>query len=291
MTAPTEVDTPVGPERAGGQGLDPEQYESGDRAIYILLTDPVAGPQTDLVITCRDDAYEVWAKRGMIRFQRFFARDGHGFEYRVIEQIGDNPIENQDGRAVVSRIAYSKDSSPGVNVGNFSGTGSFGDTVFEVTQQYVSTFTGTAFDDVLVASLQWAAKRYPPSAQGPTGPFAVNLPPGIVEWRYRRIVEAARMRGHDIEVLNTLLGRGILPAVLVTFGLSIVIQNGRITAVGANTRVPGNARVIDAKGRPVTPGIFVAGTNLAAVEVDLEHRAVAERDLDARIHGQFLGRE
>ena len=113
MTAPTEVDTPVGPERAGGQGLDPEQYESGDRAIYILLTDPVAGPQTDLVITCRDDAYEVWAKRGMIRFQRFFARDGHGFEYRVIEQIGDNPIENQDGRAVATlddEVAASKAS-------------------------------------------------------------------------------------------------------------------------------------------------------------------------------------
>ncbi len=57
--------------------------------------------------------------------------------------------KDQDGRAVVSRIAYTKDSSPGVNFGNFSGTGSFGDTIFEVTQQYVSTFTGTAFDVAL----------------------------------------------------------------------------------------------------------------------------------------------
>ncbi len=57
-----------------------------------------------------------------------------------------------------------------------------------------------AFEDVLVASLQWAAKRYPPSAQGPTGPFAVNLPPGIVEWRYRRIVEAV---GPDAAPLAT----------------------------------------------------------------------------------------
>ena len=54
---------------------------------------------------------------------------------------------------------------------------------------------------------------------------------------------------------------------------TIIIQNGRITAVGANKRIPGNARVIDASGRPVTPGIFVAGTNLAAVEVDLEDTA------------------
>ena len=37
------------PERLQGQGLDPEQYESGDRAIHVLLTDATAGPQTDIV--------------------------------------------------------------------------------------------------------------------------------------------------------------------------------------------------------------------------------------------------
>src|SRR3972149_2507302 len=61
----------AGPERPGGQGLDGNQEESGNRAIAALLTDPVRGPQTDLAITYRDGAYEVWAKRGMIRFQRF----------------------------------------------------------------------------------------------------------------------------------------------------------------------------------------------------------------------------
>ena len=54
---------------------------------------------------------------------------------------------------------------------------------------------------------------------------------------------------------------------------TVVIHNGRIVAVGANVAIPKNARVIDAKGRPVTPGIFVAGTNLGAVEVDLETTA------------------
>jgi arylsulfatase A-like enzyme len=83
------------PERLAGQGLDPEQFESGDRAIHAILTDAVAGPQTDFVATYRDGAYEVWAKRGMIRFQRLFAPSS-GFEYRVIEQIHKNPIENQD---------------------------------------------------------------------------------------------------------------------------------------------------------------------------------------------------
>jgi hypothetical protein len=69
MTATHDpVSTPALPERLQGQGLDEHQYESGDRAIHAILTDATAGPQTDLVITYRDGAYEVWAQRGMIRF-------------------------------------------------------------------------------------------------------------------------------------------------------------------------------------------------------------------------------
>src|SRR3974377_665381 len=36
----------------------------------------------------------------MIRFERLFAADGKGFEYRVIEQIGENPVAAQDYRAL-----------------------------------------------------------------------------------------------------------------------------------------------------------------------------------------------
>jgi hypothetical protein len=89
-----------GPERPGGQGLDANQEESGNRAIAALLTDPVRGPQTDLVITYRDGAYEVWAKRGMIRFQRFYG-DG-GYDYRIVEQIGDDPVADQDPTALAT---------------------------------------------------------------------------------------------------------------------------------------------------------------------------------------------
>jgi hypothetical protein len=118
MTATHDrVGEAVGPERLAGQGLDPNQYESGDRAIYLLLTDPNEGPHTDLVITWRDGAYEVWAHRGMIRFQRFFA-DGGGYDYRIIEQIGENPIENQDRKALATideELAASKASGfPGI---------------------------------------------------------------------------------------------------------------------------------------------------------------------------------
>ena len=113
MTTSEATTEAVLPERLSGQGLDEHQYESGDRAIRVLLTDPTVGPQTDLVITYRDGAYEVWAQRGMIRFQRFYARRGGGYEYRVIEQIGENPIANQDRKALATideELAASKAS-------------------------------------------------------------------------------------------------------------------------------------------------------------------------------------
>ena len=71
-----------GPERLRGQGLDHHQEESGNRAIHALLTDPVIGDQVDLVLTWREAtaerpaAYEVWSRRGMVRFRRVIADDG-----------------------------------------------------------------------------------------------------------------------------------------------------------------------------------------------------------------------
>ena len=91
----------AGPERLGGQGLDRNQEESGNRAISLLLTDPVVGDQTDFVATHRDGAYEVWAKRGMVSFQRHYGTDGT-YEYRIIETVGVNPIENEDSHAVAT---------------------------------------------------------------------------------------------------------------------------------------------------------------------------------------------
>jgi hypothetical protein len=83
----------LGPERPGGQGLDKNQEESGNRAILALLTDPHVADQVDLVITCRDSAYEVWAARGMVRFRRV-STNGQP-RYEIIEQIGENPVADQ----------------------------------------------------------------------------------------------------------------------------------------------------------------------------------------------------
>lgn len=90
-----------GPERPGGQGLDSNQYESGDRAILALLKETRAADQVDLVATWRGDAYEVWSRGGMIRFKRF--RDSRGaLSFDVIEQVGDNPIARQDPFAIAT---------------------------------------------------------------------------------------------------------------------------------------------------------------------------------------------
>ena len=48
---------------------------------------------------------------------------------------------------------------------------------------------------------------------------------------------------------------------------TIVVQGGRITAVGEEVRVPDNAQVIDATGMTVTPGMINAGTVIGLSEI------------------------
>lgn len=88
-----------GPERLAGQGLDPEQDESGDRAIHALLTHPVVGAQVDLLLTWRPTGYEVWAARGMVRFQRVID-DAGCLQFEVLEIVGRNPLAADDPLAL-----------------------------------------------------------------------------------------------------------------------------------------------------------------------------------------------
>ncbi len=96
-----------GPERLAGQGLDAAQHDSGNRAIHALVSDAGVGDQVDLVLTWRDGhgdepgAYEVWARRGMVRFRRHVADDG-ALAFEVIEVIGENPVANQDQLALAT---------------------------------------------------------------------------------------------------------------------------------------------------------------------------------------------
>ncbi len=62
-------------------------------------------------------------------------------------------------------------------------------------------------------------------------------------------------------------------------GGTVVIRDGRITAVGANVAIPAGARRIDARGKLVTPGLINAQTVLGLVEVGGER---ATRNTSAR---------
>jgi imidazolonepropionase-like amidohydrolase len=48
---------------------------------------------------------------------------------------------------------------------------------------------------------------------------------------------------------------------------TVIIQNGKITAVGANATAPSGAETIDGKGLSVYPGMIDAGTSMGLVEI------------------------
>jgi imidazolonepropionase-like amidohydrolase len=78
-------------------------------------------------------------------------------------------------------------------------------------------------------------------------------------------------------------------------GGTVLIQNGRITAVGANVAIPAGARRIDATGKWVTPGLIESSTTMGIAEVssitesnDAEIQDVtSRRDTDDQVQAAF----
>ena len=68
---------------------------------------------------------------------------------------------------------------------------------------------------------------------------------------------------------------------------TIVIKDGRIVAIGKGLKAPVGAEVIDAKGRPVTPGLFDAFGSLGVVEVELEDATVDSGNGDTRFSAAY----
>ncbi|HEY5921676.1 MAG TPA: amidohydrolase family protein [Kofleriaceae bacterium] len=58
---------------------------------------------------------------------------------------------------------------------------------------------------------------------------------------------------------------------------TLVIERGRITAVGAGARVPGNAKTIDGTGKVVTAGLVDGFSGVGLVGIDLEPQVVDGR--------------
>lgn len=100
-------DFELGPERLVDQGVGPHNVESAHRLIHALLTEEPVRDWCDLVALYRHadagapgpGAYEVWSRRGMVRFRRV-ARPAGGLDFEVIEVVGRNPIENDDPHAL-----------------------------------------------------------------------------------------------------------------------------------------------------------------------------------------------
>ena len=57
-------------------------------------------------------------------------------------------------------------------------------------------------------------------------------------------------------------------------GADVLVRDGRIKAIGMELPVPADATVIEAAGRPVTPGFFAGITQLGLVEISLEEASV-----------------
>ncbi len=67
-------------------------------------------------------------------------------------------------------------------------------------------------------------------------------------------------------------------------GGTVVLQDGRITAVGADVSVPTGATVIDATGQHVYPGLFNAFSQLGLREINAVSVTVDVQELGNSIH-------
>jgi imidazolonepropionase-like amidohydrolase len=73
-------------------------------------------------------------------------------------------------------------------------------------------------------------------------------------------------------------------------GGTVVIQNGRITAVGTGVAVPAGAIRVDARGKWVTPGLIESSTQMGLREIetnDAEIRDVAPREGQDQVQAAF----
>lgn len=70
-------------------------------------------------------------------------------------------------------------------------------------------------------------------------------------------------------------------------GGTVLIRDGRVAAVGRDVAVPAGARVVDATGKWVTPGLFDSNTQLGLVEIGAYEETVERAVEDDRITAAF----
>ncbi len=70
-------------------------------------------------------------------------------------------------------------------------------------------------------------------------------------------------------------------------GATVLIEDGRITAVGSSVAVPDDARVFDASGKIVTPGLFDATSYIGVEEISLVDESVDRVHVGERYTASF----
>lgn len=70
-------------------------------------------------------------------------------------------------------------------------------------------------------------------------------------------------------------------------GATVVIADGRIVAVGRDVEIPAGARVVDARGKWVTPGLLDSSAGVAAVEIGAYDDTTESRVEDDRVTAAF----
>lgn len=83
-------------------------------------------------------------------------------------------------------------------------------------------------------------------------------------------------------MLHTMTERGVIDRG------AVLIEDGRITQIGTSMDAPPGARIIDAAGKHVTPGLIGAYTHLGVLEIDLAAQTVDVSNIDKKLSAAFL---
>lgn len=82
-------------------------------------------------------------------------------------------------------------------------------------------------------------------------------------------IVAPTAQAEDVLIRNATVHTGVAGASPAA-GTDVLVQDGRIAAIGKRLAAPAGARIVDAAGRPVTPGIFGGLTRIGLEEIGLD---------------------
>jgi imidazolonepropionase-like amidohydrolase len=110
------------------------------------------------------------------------------------------------------------------------------------------------------------------SAAAKSGPVPAVVTPASKSLQSNKLQASAP--GQAVAITNARVWTGTGP---VLERATVVIQGGRIVAVGETVAIPAGATTIDGAGKVVTPGLIDSNTNLGIVEISLSADGTADQ--------------